>query len=209
MIRPFARLAAALALAASLAPPAASEVRLSDKDKADVARIEAYLNNIETLKSPFLQIASIGQFAEGTIYIERPRQLRLDYKPPATVQVYTDGSWLLHVDTELETVTHIPISSTPVSFLLGNDIRFSGRVEIQRLVREKQTISIVIGEKGSPAAGSFTLTFSDNPLQLRRWTVVDAQGVTTNVTLVGAAFNVAIPPDVFAFDKTRYERELQ
>ncbi len=209
MIRLFARLAPALALVASLAPAAASEFRLSDKDKADVARIETYLNSIETLKSPFLQIASIGQFAEGTIYIERPRQLRLDYKPPARVQVYTDGSWLLHVDTELETVTHIPISSTPLSFLLGDNIRFSGRVEIHRLVREKQTISIVLGEKGSPAAGSFTLTFSDNPLQLRRWTVMDAQGVTTNVTLVGAAFNVAIPHDVFAFDKTKYERELQ
>jgi outer membrane lipoprotein-sorting protein len=209
MIRSIARHAAALVLAASFALPAAAEYRLSDKDKADVARIEAYLNNIETLRSPFVQLASGGRFAEGTIYIERPRRLRLDYKPPATVQVYANGNWLLHVDTELETVTHIPISSTPVGFLVGDKIRFSGQVEVHRVVREKQTISVVLGETDAPEAGSFTLTFSDNPLQLRRWTVVDAQGVTTNVTLVGAAFNVAIPPGVFAFDETKYERELQ
>lgn len=196
-------------MAAVFVFPAAAEYRLSERDKADVARIEAYLNNIETLKSPFVQLASGGRFAEGTIFIERPRRLRLDYKPPATVQVYANGNWLLHVDTELETVTHIPISSTPAGFLVRDKIRLSGQVEVRRVVREKRTISVELVETGAPEAGSFTLTFSDEPLQLRRWTVVDAQGVTTNVTLIGAAFNVAIPPDVFAFDETKYERELQ
>ncbi len=36
-----------------------------------------------------------------------------------------------------------------------------------------------------PLEGNLTLIFSDKPLGLKKWTVTDAQGVVTNVSLLG------------------------
>ena len=55
---------------ASAAPPPAAT--LSAADRADVGRIEAYLNRIRTLKARFLQVSSTGDLSEGTLFISRP-----------------------------------------------------------------------------------------------------------------------------------------
>jgi outer membrane lipoprotein-sorting protein len=52
------------------APPAGAA--LSERDRADLARIEAYLNALTTLRARFLQIAHNGASAEGTAWIARP-----------------------------------------------------------------------------------------------------------------------------------------
>ena len=71
--------------------PAQAVYRLSGQDKADIARIEAYLNALDTLRSQFVQLSSGGNFAEGVIYIERPKRLRLQYTNPPNIQVYANG----------------------------------------------------------------------------------------------------------------------
>lgn len=202
--------AAALIVAAPVLPfaPAEAAYRITAQDKADIARIEAYLNKIETVKSDFVQLASGGRFAQGVIYIERPNRLRIDYRNPATMQIYANGTWLIHVDTELEAVTHVPISSTPAGFLVSEKIRLSGDVTVDRVGRGEKTISIELVQTSDPEAGRFVLTFADKPLQLRQWTVIDAQGVQTNVQLVSPAFNGPVPRDVFVFDDTPYQKEI-
>lgn len=194
----------------SVAPvPAAAAYRITEKDRADIARIETYLNSIDSLKSSFVQLASGGRFAQGTLYIERPNRLRLDYKPPTMMQVYANGSWLVHVDTELEAVTHVPVSSTPAGFLVQDRIKLSGDVTVERVTHGEKTISLELIETKDPEAGRFILTFDEAPLKLKQWTVIDAQGVTTNVQLLNPAFNVAIPRQVFVFDETQYDRPVQ
>ncbi len=208
--RPFAFVTALLLAAAAALPPspAAAAYRITAQDKADIARIEAYLNSTESIRSEFVQLASGGRFAQGTIYIERPKRLRIEYRNPATMQVYANGSWLILVDTELETVSHVPINSTPAGFLVRDRIKLSGDVTVDRVGRGKKTISIELVQTEDPEAGRFILTFADAPLQLRQWTVIDGQGVSTNVQLVSPAFNVPIPRDVFVFDDTPYKKEF-
>lgn len=200
--------AAMLAVAAPvllLAPaPAAAEYRLTDRDRADVARIETYLNTVESVKSEFVQLASGGRFARGTLYIERPKRLRLDYHPPSTIQVFANGNWLAYVDTHLEEVSYIPMSSTPAGFLVQDRIRLSGKVTVDRVTRGPKTISVDLVETDDRESGHFVLTFADQPLLLRQWTVVDGQGVTTNVQLIEPEFNAAIPRAVFQFDDSKF-----
>lgn len=191
---------------AGLAAPAGAVYRITAQDRADIVRIEQYLNKMETVRSNFVQLSSGGRFAEGTIYIERPKRLRLEYKKPSNIQVYANGNWLAHVDTDLEAVWHVPLNSTPAAFLVRDKIEFSGDVTVQRVIRDARTISVSLVQTAEPDAGRFVLTFSDAPLALRKWTVVDVQGVSTSVTLVAPAFNVAIPRDVFVFDETKFDQ---
>jgi outer membrane lipoprotein-sorting protein len=192
-----------------LAAPVGAVYRITAQDRADIVRIEQYLNKMETIRSKFVQLSSGGRFAEGTIYIERPKRLRVEYKKPSNIQVYANGNWLAHVDTDLEAVWHVPLKSTPAAFLVRDKIILSGDVTVQRVIREGRTISISLVQTGEPDAGSFVLTFSDAPLALRKWTVTDVQGISTSVTLVAPAFNVAIPRDVFVFDETKFDQIQQ
>ena len=118
------------------------------------------------------------------------------------------GGLAAHVDTDLEAVWHVPLRSTPAAFLVRDAIKLSGDVTVERVIRDARTISVSLIQTEEPDAGRFVLTFSDAPLALRKWTVTDAQGISTSVTLVAPAFNVAIPRDVFVFDETKFDREL-
>ena len=50
-----------------------------------------------------------------------------------------------------------------------------------------------------PGQGSITLVFAEQPLELRRWTVVDAQGLPTHVVLDGVETGVALDDELFVF----------
>ena len=56
-----------------------------------------------------------------------------------------------------------------------------------------------IEEKGAGESGAVTLVFSDHPFALRKWEVVDAQGMTTQVALVDPQFDVEIDKGLFDY----------
>lgn len=69
-------LSGALLVTALFAPSTvladARPAALSAADKADLARIETYLNSLTTMESRFLQFSEQG-VAEGRIYLDRSR----------------------------------------------------------------------------------------------------------------------------------------
>jgi outer membrane lipoprotein-sorting protein len=207
-MRAFTRTIIAVFLIAGFAAPAGAAYRITEQDRADIARIEAYLNTIESLRSKFVQLSTGGRVAEGTIFIERPKRLRLQYLNPSNIQVYANGSWLAHVDTDLEAVWHVPLASTPAAFLVRDRITLSGDITVERVMRDARTVSLSLFQTDEPDAGRFVLTFTDAPLRLHKWTVTDVQGVSTSVSLVAPEFNVFIPREVFIFDESKFEREL-
>lgn len=178
---------------------------LSPADRADVAKAERYLNAMKSLRAKFAQDSTGGGFAQGKVYLRRPGKLRLDYEPPATIQVYADGIWLIYVDTELEEVTHVPLNSTLAGLLVRKNIALSGEVTVTKVERDSGILRVHLVQTKEPEAGTLVLNFTEAPFALRRWTVTDAQGVTTRVTLIGAETNVTIASDVFRFDESKYD----
>ena len=197
----------ALLLALFAGCPVAAQATGQPANRSDIARVEAYLNALRSLRSEFVQRSSGGRFAEGTIYAMRPGRLRLDYNPPSTVQFYANGGWLLHVDTALESVSRIPLSSTPARFLTEDRISLSQDTVVRRVDRSPGAILLELAEREDPEAGSIAMRFSTEPMTLRGWTVIDAEGTVTSVTLTEPAFNVPIPRRVFIFDARTFEGE--
>lgn len=194
-------LAVALAAGLLIAAPAGAAERLPGaRDKADIARVEAYLNNIRTLRADFIQTASSGGFAEGRFYLRRPGRLRFDYSPAGTLQMFADGFWLIYVDHELEQITHIPLSDTPAGVLIDDDVKLSGKFRVTRIERGPAILRVHLVRSEEADAGTLVLMLSDRPLALRQWTVIDAKGIATRVTLVNPEFNVAIDDRVFVFE---------
>ena len=165
-----------------------------------IERLEAYLTGVRSIESEFVQSSSKGGFARGRLYVQRPNRLRLDYRPPSSLQIYVNGSWLIYVDTELEEVTHVPIDRTPAAFLVGETVSFSGEVTVTGIRQDRETVRIELVRSEEPEAGSAILSFGRDPLVLRGWTVIDAQGARTRVALIRPRFNGPIDSDVFEFD---------
>jgi outer membrane lipoprotein-sorting protein len=193
--------AALLAASPAYAGPKAKPAALSDSQKDSVAKAEAYLNDIRTLKARFLQSAPDGGIAEGTFYLSRPGKLRLEYDPPTPLLIIGAYQLLVYHDTQLKQTTQVPIGSTPAGVLVqpkinlqGADLTVTGFSDREGLDR------ITIVQTDDPQAGSITLIFTREPYQLRQWIVKDPQGQMTTITLSDARSGLAIDPKLFVFN---------
>jgi outer membrane lipoprotein-sorting protein len=170
---------------------------LSDTDKADIARAEAYLNGFETLKARFVQIAPDGGLAEGDVFLRRPGRLRFEYDPPVPLLIVADRVWLILYDSELDQVDRLPLWSTPISVLVDDTVRFSDKVKVIGIARNPGSLRITLQDTDRPEEGLLTLVFTDQPLALRSWVVTDSQGLETTVALSDIETGVTLDPRLF------------
>ncbi|MCA1907105.1 MAG: outer membrane lipoprotein carrier protein LolA [Magnetospirillum sp.] len=197
----------ALLALASAAQAASPRKPLSDQDKADIARAEAYMNGITTLKARFQQYAPNGNIAEGTAYFWRPGRMRLQYDPPSPLLVVADGSFLIVHDRELGEPSYIPLDSTPAGVLVRENVQLNGKdLAVTKVTRAPGVLSISLVESGDPGQGELTLVFSDSPFQLRQWRVLDAQGNMTTVSLYEAQNGVSLDRSLFEFKDAKFTK---
>lgn len=190
-------LPAMLAQSAVAAP--ASPVSLSAQDQAVVAKVEEYLNGITTLQSKFLQVAPNGRQATGTFYLWRPGRMRLEYDRPLKDFIVADGSFVFYWDGEMRQQSSAPIGSTLADFILRKNIRLSGDVTVTEVFQAPGVIEVSLLETKDPGKGTLTLVFEDRPFQLRKWRVLDAQGMTTEVALLNPRTDVTFDREMFYF----------
>ena len=193
-------LAAPQGTAAAIAP----QLQLRAQERAELARIEDYLNEIRTVRSEFFQLSSNGEQARGQLYLARPGRLRIEYQPPVPILVVADGTFLIYYDSKLEQVSYVPLSSTPASILLQNNISLAeGSLMVTEFTREGNMILVTIARADNPGEGTITLSFVEDPLQLAQWSVTDAQGIVTLVKLVEPRFGIDLDRELFIFHDPR------
>ncbi|MBP0491569.1 LolA family protein [Pararoseomonas indoligenes] len=196
---------ALLPLAApALAPKALAQGALSARDRADLQRVEAYLNGITTLRARFIQIAQNGATAQGTALIWRPGRMRFDYDPPEPLLLVANAGQFMHYDKELRQPSIVPVGSTPLGILLRERITLSGDVTVSGLQREGGFLRVTLFRTANASEGRITLVMADNPLELRQWLVVDGQGHTTRVTLSAIETGIRLERATFDFNDPRF-----
>ncbi len=153
-----------------------------------IAKAERWFEKITTMRAQFIQISSDGSSATGTLYLRRPKQMRLQYDGDGKLALVVSGGWL-HVDEGAkEQVNSFPIGSTPFAPMLREDIQLRSP-KFQTTTSQENGVAVVkIIQETGEAAGSLTLEFSETPFALRRWIIEDAVGVTTKVTLQNPVF---------------------
>jgi outer membrane lipoprotein-sorting protein len=199
-----------LLLASTFFSPVSVHAQTAD-NSADVSRIESYLNSIRTLQARFLQVATDGSTAEGTLYIKRPGKLKLDYAPPSQQMIITTHDFVVYVDKKEKQSSYQDLNSSLAGILVRPDIKLSGDIKVAGVSRAPGAIRIRLVLAKDPGSGSITLGFADQPLQLRQWTVVDPQGNSVDVTLMDAHFGTPIDDKEFVFidPKSPLANELQ
>lgn len=169
------------------------------QQNADLARCVAYLNAMRTLKARFLQVGPDGRTSEGTAWIQRPGKLRFQYDPPSPLLLVAGfGVGFFH-DSQLGQTTNFPISSTPLSILLADNITLAGDVTVNGVTRLDGQIQVSVVRTASPGDGSLVMIFTDQPLSLRQWSVIDAQRRETRVTLYNVQLGGSFDNKLFEF----------
>ncbi len=198
-------MAGALACPA-LAAPVAPAAPLSPEDKALVDKAAAYLGGISQAKGRFVQTDARGQTSQGVLYLKRPGQARFAYDPPSNQLVVSDGFNVSIMDPRLKTFDRYPLGATPLSLFLARDVRLDKGVEVTRVTRFADGFSITARDARHPRAGEVTLTFSSQPVRLREWNMLDAQGAATHIRITALEAASGLDPALFTLRDPRPPR---
>ena len=182
---------------AGAAPP--QPAPLTAQDSAELQRIAAYLDGIHTMTAHFQQATANGGTAGGSVWLARPGKMRFQYNPPNELLLLADAFYLYSWDPDLKQMSRVGLKSTPAWFLLRQPISFTDGVLVTRFEHSGNTVQVTVVESAEPDAGTLTMVFSDNPLALRQWTVVDQRGRVTNVALTDVQYGMALDPKLFQY----------
>lgn len=194
-MRRFALTFAAALLAAQ--PLFAAPITYSAADRAELDRVSAYLNSIRTMKGGFVQIDPNGDVDQGNFDISKPGRMRFEYKPPAPTLIVSDGKTVAVANTQLKTIDSYPLDQTPLDLILGDSIDLADSHEIVGVARQQDSFIVKARSRGGRTQGNITLTFSEPELELRQWTVIDNQGLSTTVALRNVQTGIDIPASLF------------
>lgn len=96
--------------------------KLNINNKEIINNINVYFNNLNTLKTNFIQYDnSNDSMAEGLFYIQKPKKLRFEYTNPFNNLLIVNGKITTFYDIDLDEISTFPAKSLPISFLLNNN----------------------------------------------------------------------------------------
>jgi len=172
-------------------------VEFSEADRADLDRVSAYLNSIRTLQGDFVQIGPDGQIDQGRFYLEKSGRMRFEYQPPNPVLIVADGRTFAVANRKLKTVDRYPLSGTPLELILADNIDLRHDNSILAVRREAGTLIVEARTNSNRSKPDLALVFADPELELRQWTIIDDQGLTTTVALRDLEPGVTVDAQLF------------
>jgi outer membrane lipoprotein-sorting protein len=165
-----------------------------------VAEVEKYFNGIRTLQARFVQNNPNGSISQGSLYIRRPGRMRFEYDKPSELKIVADGSQVTMWDINTRDFGQWPIGWTAASFLVKEPLQLSGELSVENVDRHDGLLSVTMVQTRKPQEGRVTIRVSENPMQLRGWTVVDGRGNRVDVALTNVQQGLHLADSLFVFD---------
>ena len=183
--------------AVKVAKPAKGAAPLS-ADEA-VARANAWLDAARVMTADFVQIGPDGRRSEGQLSVERPGRM---HSETARFEIVADGRSVAVIDRKLDTQDEYFISQTPLKFLLADHIDLARDTRVLSVADEGNAVTIEIEDRAAlGGTAHLTLVFDATTFALKRWTVIDAQGFQTVVTLSNLDLTTRPDPALFHIDE--------
>ena len=174
---------------------------LDENQRSLIDRVSLYLSTINTLVGDFVQVGPDGTKTGGQFYISKPGKVRFAYDPPNPIDIVADGRNVSVRNRQLETQDLFPLSQTPLRFLLSDRIDLRRETNVVGASVDNIFATVIIEEK-QPLIGTSRLMmmFDAKNLQLKQWTVTDAQGFDTTVAVSNLDPQTRPDPGLFTID---------
>jgi len=185
--------------------PASIFTSFDSTQKAQAARVSAYLSSLQSLVGNFVQVGPDGTKTKGDFYIQKPGKMRFEYDDPNPIAIVADGQTLVVRDRKLATQDVYPLSQTPLRFLLSDRIDLLKDTNVVSVSADDLYISVTIEEKQALIGTSrMMLMVGVKDGQLKQWTVTDPQGYDTTVAVYNLDTSKKLDPSLFKIDFTNY-----
>jgi len=159
--------------------------------------VAASMEKVKTASGRFDQLSPDFTTASGTFAISRPGKVRFDYDDPTPLLIVSNGTTVAMQDSELETTDRVPLSSTPLSLLLDDNLDFASEAEILDVSNEGDNVSITLTDPEGEMDGTLTLLFSGADHTLTGWRTTDSAGNVTDVKLHDVVTGKKLNPRLF------------
>jgi outer membrane lipoprotein-sorting protein len=169
----------------------------SDQEKADLDKVSAYLNAIKSLKASFVQVGPDGGMVQGEVFIQKPGQIRFEYKPPSPVLIVATAGSMYVKNARLNTLDRYDLSDTPLGLLLNERIDLKTNKAVIGVAEQNGDIVVRARSSSNRNDSNITLVFSAPEIELRQWTVRDNQGGNTTVALQSLQTGASLDPSLF------------
>jgi outer membrane lipoprotein-sorting protein len=167
-----------------------------------VARADAWLDAARVMSADFVQIGPDGRRSEGQLSLVRPGRMRFEYTEPARFEIVADGRSVAIIDRKLNTQDEYFIGQTPLKFLLSDHIDMARDTRVLSVAQEGATVTIEVEDRAAlGGTAHLTLVFDASTFALKQWTVIDAQGFQTVVTLFNVDLKTEPDPALFHIDE--------
>ena len=168
-----------------------------------VARANAWLEAARVMTADFVQIGPGGKRSEGQLFVERPGRMLFKYAAPARFEIVADGRSVAIVDHKLNTQDEYFIAQTPLKFLLSDHIDIARDTRVLSVAQDESSVTIEIEDKATlGGTAHLELIFDPATFALKQWTVIDAQGFQTVVTLFNVDLKTKPDPALFHIDES-------
>jgi outer membrane lipoprotein-sorting protein len=169
-----------------------------------VRRANAYFESAQVMTADFVQVGPDGHRAEGKLTIARPGRMRFQFAPPDKLEIVADGRSVAVRDQKLDTQDLYLIGQTPLKFLLSEHIDLAKDTQVLNVDVTDTAVSILIEDKATlGGSAQINLVFDPANFALKQWTVNDAQGFQTVVTLFNIDLTAKPDEALFKIDEQR------
>jgi outer membrane lipoprotein-sorting protein len=167
-----------------------------------VQRANAWLDAARVMTADFVQIGPNGRRSEGQLSLVRPGRMRFEYTEPPRFEIVADGRSVAIIDKKLNTQDEYFIGQTPLKFLLSDHIDMARDTRVLSVAQEGATVTIEVEDRAAlGGTAHLTLVFDASTFALKQWTVIDAQGFQTVVTLFNVDLKTEPDPALFHIDE--------
>ena len=161
-----------------------------------ITSILSYLNNTKTMVADFIQIAPDGTSSDGKFYLSRPGKLRWQYEPPVPMLIIVNGKKLMYYDYELNEVSYTDTDEVMGSFLTAPKIDFhEHNVTLEEINNKYGFIKIMLKHKKENK--SMKMTFSENPIELKKIDFFDENNQQTSISFHNIKYNTILDSKLF------------
>ena len=164
--------------------------------------IKDYLGDIKTLQAEFSQTNHTEDIMTGIFFLKKPGKIRLSYDPPQNLQIVSKQQAVLIFDPKnggSGPLTY-PLHSTPLSFLIKNDLSLF----INENGESLELSNLIIFKVRNPQY-NLSIEFNKNPVSLLGWEFENQMGELIKIRLNNIHKNKYISDEIFKTEKD-YER---
>lgn len=181
--------------------------QITKTDRHLLDNVERKLNQITTMKSPFVQSNDKGQQVTGMFYLSRPGKMRIQYDPPVNDFIVSNGKYIVYWDDSLRQQSHTTLGSTLADIILRKDLKFGERLQVCDLrYGNNKNVKICVRDTENLDQGTFILHLSNANFEIKRWDIVDQLGNRVTVKLLKPQYDLQLKKDLFFYiepDKKR------